>query len=75
MKTVQEVEVLVYLQSGRTLFYAWETPATFGHCFSRGRKWAAEAMREQKVAGRSRVKGMQVTVRLTGRPWRGGSAS
>lgn len=68
--TVQEVSVAVRLVSGRTLSYAWDTPSPFGHCFSRGRKWAVEAMRKEEVEGRSRIESMQVTVRRTNRQWR-----
>lgn len=63
------IETTVRLVNGTSRSYAWTTPVPFGRCAGKGLKWAREALRDEKVVGRSQIKEMTVTIRHTGKRW------
>lgn len=69
VRLTNHVEVDIRLANGTSWSGAWDTPATFGHCFSRGRGWAQRDMQTARIAGRSQIHACTVSVRRTSRVW------
>jgi hypothetical protein len=57
-----EVEVIVRLKD-RSYTYAWSTPMGLSQAYSKAPGWAKEAMREEKVKGRTGILGWAIEVR------------
>ncbi len=63
------VTVSVVLANGTRRQYSWSTPVPFGRALGKGARWAREAMRDEKIPGRSQILQIVVDVWATGRPW------
>lgn len=63
------VTTTVVLANGRIKRYSWTTPVSFGRLLGKGGAWAREALREERVPGRSQIVSMHVEIVRGTEPW------